>query len=583
MVHCLNAGTPKNGGFATDYGLRTTDYGLRTHPLLPCVGLLLFCGLLFFPGLGERDLTSSHEARAAQNAQMILDEGHWLIPRLFDRHLEMQKPPLYYWLVALIAWMKGGDVDAWAVRLPAALSAFACVLFLYLVGVQSKRPLAGLLAALILASCLHFTWLARVGRIDMPLTLTITLALCAFHLGNRDDSTWKQKGVWHAFGYTSLGLGVLLKGPIALALPAVVAGAPWSLRTFCGIGFRSSHPDAKYDAASGSHAPAWERRVPTPERGNQSGWIGFLSHVVRTTSLWWGIPWMLAIAAPWYIWANLRTDNQLWEIFFWYHNVERALGGSEVLKSHPWWFYVPQMFYDMLPWSLAVPGAIYWCYRNRENRKDDAACLGMIWFGAIGLFLSCVSFKRADYLLPAYPGMAIFLGACAERWWRQRFRPEAQAKTESESLACAAGSERSCKLVCACFLTILFVYAVGWYVYNIWFIPANEKAWPYRTMAQEIRRHTQGPVIFFRAESHPLMYHLGRPVDTILEWENLEWWVNRPMPIYIVMPKGSACKWRDHLGSGSLEEVLHTIDYVNGKRDRPLVVLRSRGKPAANP
>src|SRR6267142_1437144 len=80
--------------------------------ILCCMILFGFCGLLFLPGLGDRDLTSSHEARAAQNAQMILDEGHWLVPRLFDRHLELQKPPLYYWLVALIAWMKGGAVDA---------------------------------------------------------------------------------------------------------------------------------------------------------------------------------------------------------------------------------------------------------------------------------------------------------------------------------------------------------------------------------------------------------------------------------------------------------------------------------------
>jgi len=304
---------------------------------------------------------------------------------------------------------------------------------------------------------------------------------------------------------------------------------------------------------------------------------------VRTTSLWWGIPFILAIAAPWYVWANLRTDNQLWEIFFLYHNVERGLGGSEVLKSHPSWFYLPQMSYDMLPWSLAVPGAIYWFCRNRETRKDEAACLGLIWFAAIGLFLSCMSFKRADYLLPAYPGMAIFLAACAERWWRHRWSPAAQTPTDSESFACASGSERSSKFAWASFVAILFVYALGWHVYNIWFIPAEAKAWPYRSMAQEIRRHTQGPVIFFRAESHPLMYHVGRPVDTILEWENLRWWVNRPLPVYIVMREDSAREWRDHLGSGSLEEVLHTIDYVNGKRDRPLVVLRSRGKPAANP
>src|SRR5690242_5454938 len=102
---------------------------MLVRSLLPVATLGVFCGVLFLHGLGDRDLLSSHEARAAQNAQMILDEGHWLIPRLFDRHLELQKPPLYYWLVAVIAWMKRGPVDVWAVRLPAALSAFATVFF----------------------------------------------------------------------------------------------------------------------------------------------------------------------------------------------------------------------------------------------------------------------------------------------------------------------------------------------------------------------------------------------------------------------------------------------------------------------
>ena len=44
---------------------------------------------------------------------------------------------------------------------------------------EPSRQEEGEQAASILATCLHFTWLARVGRIDMPLTLTITVALGA--------------------------------------------------------------------------------------------------------------------------------------------------------------------------------------------------------------------------------------------------------------------------------------------------------------------------------------------------------------------------------------------------------------------
>jgi 4-amino-4-deoxy-L-arabinose transferase-like glycosyltransferase len=493
---------------------RISGFGFRI------CGLIAFCGSLFFLGLGDRDLTSSHEARAAQNAQMILDEGHWLVPRLFDQHLELQKPPLYYWLVAILGWLNGGHVDVWAVRLPAALSALACVLFLVLLGVQAKRPIAGLIAALVLASCLHFTWLARVGRIDMPLTMTITFALGGFYLGNREG---QRKGLWHLFAYISLALGLLLKGPIALVLPTVVVGIAWLVR---------------------------DHRLQ-----------------LRGTSLIWGVPLMLAIAAPWFVWANYRTDNQLFDVFFWYHNVERGLGGSEVLRAHPWWFYLAQAPFDMLPWSLAVPAALYVFIRNREIRMDDAACLGLLWFGAVALFLSCMSFKRADYLLPAYPGLAIFLGACAERWWR------------GESIA--SRSERARGLAVAGFLGILLVCVAGWLVHNTWFLSAEERAWPYRQMAQEIRRQTHGPVVFFRAESHLLTYHLGHPVTTVLEWENLERWANRPLPVYIVMPESCAEEWGKHLTDGSLVEVLRTRDYVTSKH--PMVILRNRGKFAANP
>jgi 4-amino-4-deoxy-L-arabinose transferase-like glycosyltransferase len=480
------------------------------------VGLLLFCGLLFLPSLGDRDLTSSHEARAAQNAQMILDEGHWLVPRLFDQHLELQKPPLYYWLVALFGWLNGGHVGVWAVRLPAALSGLACVVFLFVLAAKSQRPFAGLVAALVLATCLHFTWLARVGRIDMPLTMTITFALGAFYLGNREGN---RQWAWHGFAYAALGLGLLLKGPIAFVLPAAVLGLGWLVR---------------------------DRRL------------------IWRSTLWWGVPLMLAIAAPWFLWANDRTDNQLFDVFFWYHNVERGLGGSEILKAHPWWFYVAQAPLDLLPWSLVVPAALYVFFRDQEMRKDDAAWLGLLWFVAVMLFLSCMSFKRADYLLPAYPGMAIFLGAVAETWWRHRPAPQARAARVA-------------------FVGVLLLCVGGWFVYNTWLLGDEERAWPYRTIAQEIRRQTNGPVVFFRAESHLLAYHVGQPVTTVLEWENLDRWTHRPRIIYIVMPESCADEWRKHLDAGALEEVLRTKDFATGSRDRPLVVFRTRSQIAANP
>src|SRR6516165_4307272 len=171
--------SPRSGARAF---ARAALRGLRVAAS-PRVALAALCVALFFYGLGDRDLTASHEARAAQNAQMALSEGYWLLPRLFDGHIELQKPPLFYWLVALLGWIGGGEVGPSAVRLPAALSGLGCVMFLHYVACRRGQPLAAYFAALVLATCLHFTWLARVGRIDMPLTFAITLALGSFHIG----------------------------------------------------------------------------------------------------------------------------------------------------------------------------------------------------------------------------------------------------------------------------------------------------------------------------------------------------------------------------------------------------------------
>src|SRR5262245_59826571 len=93
--------------------------------------VMAFAGWLFFDRLGERDLWSSHEARAAQNAQRFLDDGGWGILRQYDDRPEYQKPPLYYWLVALAACCRGGAVDASDVRLPAALAGMITVFAVY--------------------------------------------------------------------------------------------------------------------------------------------------------------------------------------------------------------------------------------------------------------------------------------------------------------------------------------------------------------------------------------------------------------------------------------------------------------------
>jgi 4-amino-4-deoxy-L-arabinose transferase-like glycosyltransferase len=490
---------------------------------------------LFFHRLADRDLWSSHEARAAQDAQTILDDGEWGLPQLYGGRPELQKPPLYYWMVAVIGWMRGGTIDVWAVRLPAAVSGLCCVLALYLLAWRLGRPLAGLIAAAVLATMVHFTWLARVGRIDMPLTLAVGVALGGFYktfsgrpgaaatLTPARGRRLNGGNRWLPVAYLALAVGLMLKGPIAIVLAAAVIGL------FLLI----------------------EGELPAPWQCRR--WWGLL----HCLGLWWGLPLALGLASVWFLWADARTHSQLFKVFFWHHNVERAFGDSMLTRrDHPWWLYGPLAFWDLLPWSVALPAAAWYVWRSGGWQADPDARFGLAWFAAMALVLSFASYKRSDYLLPAYPGLALFLGCVGERWY------------------CAAMHRR--RLVAGFAVAVLGCVA-GWWIYLDYYLPRLDGMWESRRFAAEVRQRAPTParVLFFRTESHALVFHVGRPLEVFVEWDKLDAWAGLPGSHYVVMPLAVFQKAPQHIRSGWLEKVLTSTDMPGCKYHHTLVLART--------
>ena len=190
--------------------------------------------------------------------------------------------------------------------------------------------------------------------------------------------------------YLALAAGVLLKGPIGVVLPA----AAMSVYLLLELG------------------------LPSPRRWRS--WAAALGEL----GVWWGVPLVAALTLPWFTWANRASEGEFFRVFLWHHNIERGSGGSS-LRSNPWWFYFPQFLGDFLPWSLVFPLAVWWSYRRGFWRTDADARFGLVWFVSVLLVLSCSRFKRADYLLPAYPGAAVFLGCVGQHWLRELPRQEA--------------------------------------------------------------------------------------------------------------------------------------------------------------
>lgn len=371
--------------------------------------------LLFGWRVGARGLWSAHEGRAAQNAQAMLDTSDWLLPHLLTGDPDFQKPPLYYWLVTGFSWLEG-EVTTQSVRLPAVLSAIAGLMLVYAFGRRLRDWETGVLATIILACTTRYAWLARVGRIDMPLCLICTGCLFVFFRfahPKPNRPTDQVEGAPSPFAapahsslslvfYVLLAVGTLLKGPVAMAL---VAG-----------------PIVAFLAVTGQPV------VPFL----QPGWLALYQRLRIIP----GVLLYVSLSAPWFAYAITKTDGRYFWEFFVYHNVDRALGSNDGLKAGPLWFYIPRLLVDFFPWSLFLPAMFLSAWKSRSTSRGGVTPAALaadqksasrflsVWIAVQFAFLSWVSFKRADYLLPVFPplalGMACWLHDRANRFVHRR-------------------------------------------------------------------------------------------------------------------------------------------------------------------
>ena len=88
--------------------------------------LLIACFFLFFYKIGARDLWNPDEPRYAQVAREMLGTGEWVVPHL-NGQVYTEKPPLYFWLIALIRLWRNRE-HRWL-----ALVAAIVMLIIYLI------------------------------------------------------------------------------------------------------------------------------------------------------------------------------------------------------------------------------------------------------------------------------------------------------------------------------------------------------------------------------------------------------------------------------------------------------------------
>ena len=112
--------------------------------------LLGFCFLLYFINLGRWDLWNPDEPRYAQVAREMIQGGDWILMH-FNGAVYPDKPPLFFWLIALSSFLWNG-FTSFSVRFPSALFGTLTVVSTFFIGRRLYGSRIGFLSGLILAT-----------------------------------------------------------------------------------------------------------------------------------------------------------------------------------------------------------------------------------------------------------------------------------------------------------------------------------------------------------------------------------------------------------------------------------------------
>jgi len=297
----------------------------------------------------------------------------------------------------MVSYRLFGVSDA-AARLVPALAAVLLVLLTYAWARSTTDAWTALLAALVLCLSARFVYLGRMLVIDGVLAVWVVAALAAAH---RALVGWCWR--WWLLSAVCCGLGLLTKGPVALALvlPPMMAGQLFLRLRRSVDGGRWTVDGGRWTEKTMALPPSTVHRPPSTIHATPQAAVKIVVYVAVA----------LAVAAPWYTAVALLRPAAAAD-FIWQHNVQRFIAPFDHVK--PFWFYLPLLLTGSLPWSLLL---LPLARRLLAPPRADAAPLPAAWYfwltacGWCLLFFSLSGCKRATYLLPVLPLLALVLGA----------------------------------------------------------------------------------------------------------------------------------------------------------------------------
>ncbi|MCS6866918.1 MAG: glycosyltransferase family 39 protein [Gemmataceae bacterium] len=336
--------------------------------------LLTIGAILTLPNLGATSLWDVDEGVNAQAAREMYENETWIIPT-FNYQLRTAKPVMLYWLQRVSYSLFG--MNEWAARWPSVLAAWLTVLGVYELARRMFDRATGLLAGIVLASACEFCLLAHAATPDATLLLFTVLTYCLFWMGHENGSRR-----WWIPTAAACGLAMLTKGPVGVALPGLVV--------------------LLYFAWNRELGRLWDRRLV----------VAVLVFVL--------------VAGPWYTLVAVETRGEWVRVFFGRENLQRF---STPMENHsgPFFYHAVALLILFTPWSVFLPAALWYGAQGSRSATGwpaDTTTYArpyrflVVWFVAYLVFFSMAATKLPNYMLPAYPAIAILTARFLIVWQR---------------------------------------------------------------------------------------------------------------------------------------------------------------------
>jgi 4-amino-4-deoxy-L-arabinose transferase-like glycosyltransferase len=339
--------------------------GVRRPTLL----VLAVCLVACLPGFFSLPPSDRDESRFAQATKQMLETGDFVSIRFGDV-ARNKKPVGIHWaqaasVSAATALGLATPATIWPYRIPSLIGVIAAALATLWLGARIVGECAALLAALALPVSVVVVVEAHIAKTDAALLGTVAVMMglfCRAYLAPPAVTPAMAAGFWAA-----LGVGALLKGPVAPMVAGLAALALW---------------------------------VADWRAGRPRDWLAALRPA-------WGLPLALAIVLPWAVLIWIATDGAFFADAIG-GDLGQKVAGADEAHGGPPGYHLLLVSLTLFPLGIVVLRAIpgVWARRGTAPVRVLAAWIIPTW-----IVFELLPTKLPHYVSVTFPAVLLLASA----------------------------------------------------------------------------------------------------------------------------------------------------------------------------